>query len=167
MGSQSRNGETTMSKQIQYCACKVNLAGQNCHIVHYNQFNPVTWPEVQVLQAIHGDENVMDIMPVGIGETWPTEEKNRLMSIYGRNKVEACFPGRAFRMDFMMTEEVNLPRYEDGKPSTVVLPAGNGDDDEDDGEDEVAKAQASLEPIFKPVARGRRSPPPPPRSTEP
>lgn len=163
MGGQSCNGEIIMSKQIQYCTCKVNLAGQNCHTVIYNQFNPVTWPEIQVLQAIHGDENVMDVMPVGIGETWPTEEKNRLMSIYGRNKVEACFPGRAFRMDFMMTEERDLPRYEDGKPSTVVAaphPNGNGDDEEED-EDEIARAKASLEPIFKPVPRGRRSPPPP------
>jgi hypothetical protein len=83
-----------MAKQIQYCTCKINLAGQNCHTVIYNEFNPVTWPEVQVLQAVHGDENVMDVMPCGIGEVWPTEEKNRLASIYGRKVVEACFPGR-------------------------------------------------------------------------
>lgn len=150
-----------MSKQIQYCTCKVNLAGQNCHTVNYTEQNPVTWPEIQVLQALHGEENVMDIMPVGIGETWPTVEKNRLVGIYGHRVVEQCFPGRAFRMDYMMTEETNLPRYEEGKPSTAVAKPGNGEDDEDDGEDEVAKAQAALEPIFKPSPRGRRSPPPP------
>jgi hypothetical protein len=153
-----------MAKQVQYCICKINLAGQNCHTVIYGEHNPVTWPEIQVLQALHGDENVMDIMPVGVGEVWPTEEKNRLMGIYGRQVVEACFPGRAFRMDYMMTDEVNLPRYEGGKISTAVAaPAianGNGDD-EDDDEDEVAKAQANLEPIFRPSPRGRRTPPPP------
>jgi len=153
-----------MSKQIQYCACKINLAGQNCHTVIYGAHNAVTWPEIQVLQTLHGDENVMDIMPIGIGEVWPTEEKNRLMSIYGREVVERCFPGRAFRMDYMMTDEVNLPRYEGGAISTkVAAPAitnGNGDDEDDDGEDEVAKAEAQLEPIFRP-ARGRRTPPPP------
>ena len=100
-----------------------------------------------MLQALHGDENVMDIMPIGIGEVWPTEEKNRLIGIYGREVVEACFPGRAFRMDYMMTDEVNLPRYEGGKPSPPrsrpAITNGNGDDEEDDdGEDEVAKAQA-------------------------
>jgi len=149
-----------MAKQIQYCTCKVNLAGQNCHTVHYGTHNPVTWPEVQVLQAVHGDENVMDIMPCGLGEVWPTEEKNRLIGIYGFKVVEACFPGRAFRMEYMMTDNVDLPRYEDGKPSTVVAPPGNGDD-EDDGEDEVAKALASTDPVFKPAPRGRRTPPPP------
>jgi hypothetical protein len=160
VGGQSCNGKIAMSKQIQYCTCKINLAGQNCHTVIYGVQNPVTWPEVQVLQMLHGDENVMDVMPVGVGEVWPTEEKNRLISIYGHRIVEACFPGRAFRMEYMLTEEVDLPRYDDGKPSTVVAPASNGDDDDDDGEDEVAKAKANLEPIFKP-ARGRRSPPPP------
>ena len=154
-----------MAKSIQYCVCKINLAGQNCHTVIYDKFNPVTWPEVQVLQALHGDEKVMDVMPVGMVEVWPTEEKNRLITIYGREVVEACFPGRAFRMDYVMTDEVNLPRYENGQLSTVVAPAitnGNGDDDEDDdGEDEIAKATTDLEPIFKPSPRGRRSPPPP------
>lgn len=149
-----------MSKQIQYCTCKINLAGQNCHTVIYDPSNPVTWPEIQVLQALHGDENVMDIMPVGLGQVWPSEEKNRLTSIYGHRIVEACFPGRAFRMDYMMTEDISLPSYEDGKPSVAITapPHINGDDDEDDGgEDEVAKAQANLEPIFKPSTR-RRTP---------
>jgi len=151
-----------MSKQIQYCTCKINLAGQNCHTVIYNEQNPVTWPEIQVLQALHGDENVMDIMPIGIGQVWPTEEKNRLIGIYGHRAVEACFPGRAFRMDYMMTEEVDLPRYDGGKPSAVVAKPGNGngDDEDEEDEDEVVKAQASLEPVFKP-ARGRRTPLPP------
>jgi len=150
-----------MTKKIQYCTCKINLAGQNCHTVIYNEFNPVTWPEIQVLMQLHGEENVMDIMPCGIGEVWPTDEKNRLTSTYGPKVVEACFPGRAFRMDFTMTGEEDLPRYADGvRVSTKVPTPGNGDDEEDDGgEDEVAKnlAAAQLEPIFKPSARGRKA----------
>ena len=154
-----------MTKKIQYCTCKINLAGQNCHTIIFGEHNPVTWPEIQVLQALHGEENVMDIMPCGIGEVWPTEEKNRLANLYGRRVTEACFPGRAFRMDYMMTEETNLPAYDQDGEKVVLADTpkpGNGDDDEDDGgEDEVAKnlAAAQLEPIFKP-GRGRRSPEP-------
>jgi hypothetical protein len=152
-----------MTKKIQYCTCKINLSGQNYHTVLFGQFNPVTWPEVQVLQMLHGDENVMDIMPVGIGEVWPAEEKNRLVSIYGPKVVEACFPGRAFRMEYMMTEDENLPRYADGK---LVGPNDPPDEEEDDGgEDEVAKATA-MEPIFKPSPRGRRAPPLPEMAKE-
>jgi hypothetical protein len=148
-----------MTKKIQYCTCKINLAGQNCHTVIYGEFNPVTWPEVQVLMALHGDENVMDVMPIGIGEVWPTDEKNRLIGLYGGKIVEACFPGRAFRMDYTMTGEENLPLYANGEKVSVLVPTpGNGGgEDEDDGEDEVARnlASAQLEPIFKP-ARGRK-----------
>jgi hypothetical protein len=144
-----------MTKRVQYCRCKINLAGQNCHTVIYGEHNPVTWPELQVLQLLHGDENVMDIVPVGIGEVWPTEEKNRLISIYGHRVVETCFPGRAFRMDYVMTDDVDLPTYEHGvmvaaappprepvrepdQPPPPPPPKRNDDNfgDHDDGEDE-------------------------------
>ena len=145
-----------MTKQVQYCRCRINLAGQNCHTVIYDEYNPVTWPEIQVLMQLHGEENVMDVVPVGVGEVWPTQEKNRLAGIYGSRIVEQCFPGRAFRMDYMMTDDVDLPKYVEGAISTrVAMPGnGNGDDDEDDGEDEVMK-NPPLEPIFKPGRRGR------------
>jgi len=167
-----------MTKTTQYCACKVNLAGQNCHTVIFNEFNPVSWPEVQVLQALHGDENVMDIMPVAIGYVWPTQEKNRLISIYGHRTVEACFPGRVFRMDFTMTDDTDLPRFagyggEDAlepeppkkkpepKPAPVSEPDKPENGDLDDGEDEddaSAAAPSTLAPIFKP-GRGARPTP--------
>jgi hypothetical protein len=145
-----------MLKKIHYCKCRINLAGQNCHTVVYDEFNPVTWPEVQVLMALHHEENVTDIMPVSIGETYAGQEKERLMSIYGRI-VEQCFPGRNFRMELLMTGDEDLPTYVEGKaPSTKVQDPVNGDDDEDDGEDEVARALASA-PTFSP---GRHRPAP-------
>jgi hypothetical protein len=141
-------------QKIHYCKCRVNLSGQNCHIVIFDEHNPVTWPEVQVLMALHAEENVMDVVPVGVGEVWPNQEKDRLYARYGR-VVEQCFPGRAFRMELMMTGDENLPRYEEGVPSTVVH-NGNGDDDEDDG-DETSRAAPSTTPVFKP---GRHRPSP-------
>src|SRR3954462_3825940 len=100
-----------MSK-VHYCRCRVNLAGQNCHIVSYDQHNPLTWPEVQVLQQLHGDENVMDIMPVRLGDAVPAREKERLVAIYGYRVVETVFPGRNFRMALMMTDDTQLPPVE-------------------------------------------------------
>ena len=99
--------------KIHHCTCRINLSGQNCHIVHYDQFNTVTWPQVQVLMALHGDENVMDIMPVAIGDTSPAAEKERLAAHYGARIVEQCFPGRAFRMQMMMTDDEALPHIEE------------------------------------------------------
>jgi len=99
--------------KIHHCTCRINLSGQNCHIVIYDQFNTVTWPEVQVLMALHGDENVMDVMPVMLDEVSPAYEKERLASRYGNRIVEQCFPGRAFRMQLMMTDDDQLPRVEE------------------------------------------------------
>jgi len=169
-----------MPQMIQYCRCKINLAGQNCHTVYFTEHNAVTWPEVQVLMLLHGDENVMDIVPVGIGETYPTAEKNRLAAIYGPRPVETCFPGRSFRMEYMMTEDTNLPFYEDGQlsaarpgqipqtpapipdPPPQAPPLDAPGTDHDDGEDDEAAAKAAagaivpqLDPVFKP---GRHRP---------
>lgn len=139
--------------KIHHCTCRINLSGQNCHIVHFNEFNTVTWPEVQVLMQLHGDENVMDIVPVKIGNVVPSHEKDRLISLYGFRVVEACFPGRAFRMQLMMTDDDMLPHIEQPKP-------GNGGDEDDDGETEEVAAQA---PVFKPGRHARPTPPEPPK----
>jgi len=162
-----------MAKSVHYCRCRVNLAGQNCHTVIFDEFSPLSWPEVQVLIALHGEENVMDIMPVAIGEVWPSGEKNRLASIYGTRVVEACFPGRNFRMEYMMTDTTDLPWYgehlmaeppktpDDDRPKPPPPkppPPDTPGDDHDDGEDEDAaiKTTPALDPIFKP---GRNRPP--------
>lgn len=138
-------------KKIQYCTCRINLSGQNCHTVVYDEFNAVSWPEVQILMALHDEENVMDVMPVRIGECWPSQEKERLLSLYSARVVEAVFPGRSPRMELVMTGEEDLPPpAKETPPSTKVHAGRNGDDDEDDGEDETIKAPATLEPIFKP-----------------
>ena len=134
--------------KIQYCTCRINLSGQNYHIVEYNADRPVTWPEVQVFMALHGEENIMNVMPVSVGEVYPSQEKERLIQLYGFKVVEACFPGRAFRMELMMTGDENLPPYIEGQmPSTKVQP--NGDDDEDE-DDEGVKEPPGVGATFKP-----------------
>lgn len=145
-------------KKIQYCTCKINVAGQNCHIIHYDQFNPLTWPEVQVVMALHGEENVMNIVPVSIGECWPGQEKERLIQIYGRRVVESCFPGRNFRMELMMTGDEGLPPYVEGEAPSTKVHQANGEDDEDDGEDEIQKAVTTPQAEFKPGRHQRPAP---------
>lgn len=99
--------------KIHHCTCRINLSGQNCHIVVYDQFNTLTWPEVQVLMALHGEENVMDVMPILIDDVSPAAEKERLAAKYGARIVEQCYPGRAFRMQLMMTDDDALPHVDD------------------------------------------------------
>lgn len=147
-----------MSKKVHYCTCRINLSGQNCHTVYYDQFNAVSWPEVQILMALHGEENVMDVVPISIGEVWVGQEKERLISLYGKRVVEAVFPGRTPRMELLMTGDEDLPVRVEGQPSVKVHAPTNGDDDEDD-DDETARPPVTAAPTFKP---GRHRPPTPP-----
>ena len=126
-----------------YCRCRVNLAGQGCHIVIYDEHNPETWPEVQVLQQLHGTENVMDIMPIALTDIVPSREKDRLVAEYGYRVVETVFPGRTFRMEGLMTDDDQLPQYIDGQINR------EGDNTPEVDEAEIERLAAAA-PVFKP-----------------
>lgn len=134
--------------KVHYCRCRINLAGQNCHIVVYDEHNPLTWPEVQVLMQLHGDENVTDVMPIKLGDVVPVHEKERLISQYGYRVVETVFPGRQFRMNLMMTDDEELPRL-DARPAV--------DDSDRDGAAEFAQL-AATPAAFKPGRNVRPRP---------
>jgi hypothetical protein len=125
--------------KVHYCRCRVNLAGQGCHIVVYDEHSPLPWPEVQVLMQLHGEENVMDIMPVKLGDVVPAREKERLIGQYGYRVVESVFPGRQFRMGLMMTDDEQLPH--------IDAPAANDVASVDDEEiAQLAAAPAAFRP---------------------
>jgi hypothetical protein len=109
---------------MHWCTAKVNLSGQNLHIIHFLPTTAVSWPEVQVLSMLHGEENVYDIAPCFIADVDPGEEKRRLLGKYGM-VVEQVFPGRSFRMELMMpAESRDLPAADgEGKPIKVETPA--------------------------------------------
>jgi len=159
-----------MSKvKMHWCAGKVNLSGQGFTIIWFDQHNPVSWPEAQVMMAVHGEENVYDLKPVAIGETTVAEEKERLAIKFGWKPVEHVFPGRNPRMETLMpAHEQALPPADEYGQITGKLaePNGNGhpieepppanpvpppqpEDDED--EEDAAKANAPVGPaVFKP-----------------
>jgi hypothetical protein len=161
-----------MKPKMHWCTAKVNLAGQGFTVFVFNEFLPVSWPEVQVLMALHGDENLMEIKPCKVSETTTRAEKNRLYAKYG-NIVERVFPGHAPRMELLMPGESDdqpLIESDEGRITTPIAPApanghppqpGPEPDDDDDDEGEAAKG---LEPpsgpaIFKPggIPRPRAS----------
>src|SRR5215510_14066754 len=69
----------------------VMIAGDNSQIVP-RRADPVTWPEVQVLKFVHGEESVFDVEVVGSIERSPQEELQRLRLIYGDEPVKNLFP---------------------------------------------------------------------------
>ena len=154
--------------KMHWCTCRVNLAGQNLTYVTFHAADPVSWPEVQVLSAMHGEENVMDIKPISIAEINSRVEKDRLIAKYGL-LVERVFPGRAFRMETLMPAETeNLPISDRDGELTGAHTTGNGgnrngdDDEEDDDKTPEPEQPPSPAPAaFKPGKHPRPTLPTP------
>jgi hypothetical protein len=144
--------------KMHYCTARLNLSGQGFHIIHYGKHEPLSWPELQVLMQLHGDENVMDIVAVAIGETTPNAEKRRLLAKY-RGVVEAVFPGRVPRMEMLLpdTDAENLPRVDEFGEAMQGQVPDNGDD-EDEGDDDLSREPPVGTPVFRPSPRNIHRP---------
>jgi hypothetical protein len=152
--------------KMHWCTGKVNLSGQNFTIIVYDESNPISWPEAQILMLLHGNDNVYEIKPCSVSDVSLIGEKERLAVKYGFKPVEQVFPGRNPRMETLMPGEPEDQQRADGYG--VPLKAngnGNGeDDDEDDQPDDKPRGPAGVEEpppepptaaVFKPTQHGR------------
>lgn len=92
---------------MHYCCASIKLAGGHQTIVPRDTFNPVSWPEIEVIRAIHGDDSVVDVKPFVKVEQTTKAEKQRLIEKYGPI-VEDIFPGKNPQME-MEAAGVKLP----------------------------------------------------------
>jgi hypothetical protein len=87
--------------QMDFCTCIVELAGENGQVVHRDKFHPLSWPELDVLQALHGEGSVQNAKPFIRVEQDPRSERARLEMIYGdvivtkgNAETPPVYPGR-------------------------------------------------------------------------
>jgi hypothetical protein len=78
---------------MQLLSCHIAIAGDDNSIVVRDIDNPVTYPEMLVLKALHGGEHVRHVEDVGEVERDNETERARLNEIYGLDIVRQCFPG--------------------------------------------------------------------------
>lgn len=163
-GALTRKERTHM--RMHWCTARVNLAGKNLTHFQFHQFDPVSWPELQVIMAMHGgEENVYDIKPIAVGETSVQAEKERLNTRYPRAAVEAVYPGRNPRMEMLMpAESEDLPLADEygaiasngnghpvqEPPTQPPSPPPAPQPEDDDGEEEDAAAPTPPQAVFKP-----------------
>jgi hypothetical protein len=86
---------------MDFCTCIVELAGENGQVVHRDKFHPLSWPELDVLQALHGEGSVQNAKPFIRVEQDPRSERARLEMIYGdvivtkgNAETPPVYPGR-------------------------------------------------------------------------
>ncbi len=84
---------------MHFCTCAVRLGGDLRSVVVRDEFSPVSWPEIEVLRSIHGEDAIVDVKPFISVPQSSRAEKDRLALKYGFEKMEEIFPGRNPQME--------------------------------------------------------------------
>lgn len=132
-----------------YCTAKIVLGQDPNNINVRGPHEAVSWPEVMVLMAIHGQDAVSDVEPVRIAHTTVREELERLRGIYG-GAVERVFPAARPNMEWL------VPGHEDFKPPEAPPapePAQGEDPDALDVQDEDARPQTFAQALASRTGR--------------
>lgn len=78
---------------FQLLRCKIALAGDREQVVFRHRSDPIVYPELIVLQHLHGDDAVTDIAAVGTWNTSYGQVVDHLNVIYGETAFKAVYPG--------------------------------------------------------------------------
>lgn len=79
--------------QYHLLRCMVALAGDQGNTVYRHRGRPIVFPELPILQFLHGGEAITDVYVVGTWETNNNEVLERLDAIYTPEIVREVFPG--------------------------------------------------------------------------
>lgn len=92
---------------FQLLRCVVGLGGDQSTQVYRDRTRPIVFPELPILQNIHGEDAVTDIHVVGMWETTQDEVLARINQIYSPEAVREVFPGARPRLP---TGDSTIPR---------------------------------------------------------
>jgi hypothetical protein len=87
--------------------CMVNLGGDDSTIVYRDRSRPIVFPELPILQFLHGEEAITDVYVVGAWDAPNDEVLQRLQSIYAPETIEKVFPGARPRLPL---SDASIPR---------------------------------------------------------
>jgi hypothetical protein len=79
---------------MHFCKANVQIGGDIRNVMYRNEFDPVSWPEVEILRAVHGNESVLDVEPFVAVEQRPRDERERLLFLYGEGPLRVVWGGR-------------------------------------------------------------------------
>lgn len=92
----------------------VAIGGDTRHVVPRDVDNPMTFPEVAILQYVHGHDAVTDLYEVGFVERDYHDERQRLVGIYGEKPLADVYAGSVNHLplkgDYPTWEDVKAAR---------------------------------------------------------
>jgi hypothetical protein len=78
---------------MHFCKAYISIGGDREQVYYADQYAPISWPEVQVLQFIHGEDAIDRVQPFVRIDGWSSrDERQRLADKYSEDKVAAVFP---------------------------------------------------------------------------
>jgi hypothetical protein len=113
---------------MDWVTAKIALGGEATQVLYRGPDRPVSWPEVLVLQALHGESNVFDADFLMSQPSNIQEEKNRLLGLYGKDIVDQCYPGSRPAMELQWPGERDESAAVQKRAPRRPLPSA--DDDE-------------------------------------
>ncbi len=79
---------------MHFCKAKIAIGGDNRNVFAAGPFAPVSWPEILVLQAVHGEQSIDEVEPFAIADQSPRDERDRLARKYGDAVLSEVFGGK-------------------------------------------------------------------------
>lgn len=79
---------------MHFCKAEIALGGDIRNVADRGYFSPVSWPEIDIIRALHGDEAIVRVEPFVLVEQNPRAERARLAEIYGEGPITQAWGGR-------------------------------------------------------------------------
>ena len=79
---------------MHFCTAKVNIGGDRDNVAILGVNDPISWPEVLILQHIHGEDAVSEVEPFAVVTQNSKDERTRLAEKYGEHVVTTVFGGK-------------------------------------------------------------------------
>ena len=77
---------------MHFCKAYISIGGDQQQVYYADQYAPISWPEIQMIQFIHGEDAIDRIEPfVKIDDWTPRQERDRLAHKYSEDKVAEVF----------------------------------------------------------------------------
>lgn len=140
---------------MHFCEAKI-VINEGRTIVWRDRWNPVSWPELEVIRQLHGSDAVRDVKPFVAVEQDPVREVARLRAIYGTGAIGKTFgsgrsPIRPDQMESSLAKDLKDPGVWKNPISGLVE-----NKPEEDEDVQYPATQAQAEAKARQVAR--RSP---------
>jgi hypothetical protein len=76
---------------MHFCRAEIAIGGDPRNIFSAGEFAPISWPEILILQYLHGDDSINNVEPFTKVDQSPRAERQRLLSKYGEKAVTEVF----------------------------------------------------------------------------